>query len=126
MDDLRTPSAAPAPACALGALSPAERRRRERLVGVIDAAAERVELPDGWALRWDADAPLGRLGEWIALERRCCPFLRFELAVAPARGPTWLRLTGSSAVKEFLTQALRNGGAGGRDADPGRSRGSRR
>ena len=45
---------------------------------------------------------IGRIAEWIGLERACCPFLRFALDVEPNIGAVWLRLTGTARVKEFI------------------------
>jgi hypothetical protein len=50
---------------------------------------------------------LAGVAEWIALERRCCPFFRFQLDVEGETGPVWLRLTGAG-VKEFLAQGARD------------------
>jgi len=63
------------------------------------------ELPDGYAFRLPADAKLlSRAGEWISLERRCCPFFDFELRWASGEETPWLRLTGSPEVKAFLAE----------------------
>jgi hypothetical protein len=94
--------------CKLDALTPAERTRSAALLSELRAAmAERAELGDGWAFRLRAGASLPGVAEWIALERRCCPFFRFQLDVDGDEGPVWLRLTGDG-VKEFL--ALRASG----------------
>ena len=89
------------PVCKLDTLTRAERARSAALRDELRAAmVERAELPDGWAYRLD-DASLPGVAEWIALERRCCPFFRFRLDVEGDGGPVWLRLTGDG-VKEFL------------------------
>jgi len=91
-------------ACDLSALDRAEQIRRAELARqVVSRSAATVETADGFALRFDDDAALMRNAlEWIGLERRCCPFLRFELAFEPDGGPLWLRLGGAAGVKEFL------------------------
>lgn len=69
------------------------------------------ELENGYAFAHPADeATLARLAEFIALERRCCPFLRFTLDVTGTEDTLWLELTGSGAAKrvvaaEFLSAA---------------------
>ena len=95
--------------CKLDALTPAERARSATLLGELRAAmVERAELGDGWAFRLRDGASLAGVAEWIALERRCCPFFRFQLDVDGDAGPVWLRLTGAG-VKEFLaTQSVRD------------------
>ena len=39
-------------------------------------------------------------------ERLCCPFITFELHIAPNRGPVLLRLTGAEGVKDFIRAEL--------------------
>ena len=74
---------------------------------------ETEELPHGYALRFATEEDrLPSLAEFIAGERRCCPFLSFALEVEAGGGPTWLRLTGPEGVKEFLREEL-GGLAGG-------------
>lgn len=90
-------------ACDLNALTPEERDRREMVLGAIaQTIIGRNELANGFELSFDsATLDLAALGEWIALERRCCPFLHFRIDIAPA-GKIALALTGASGVKEFL------------------------
>src|SRR5262245_41754685 len=70
-----------------------------------EVALERQELPDGYALRFDADQ-YSLLAAFIANERLCCPFLRFTLEVTPGQGSLWLRITGGEDVKEALQAEL--------------------
>jgi hypothetical protein len=82
--------------------------RSEELAGGLLAAVEEiVELPDGYAYRFaSTDGPLASLLEFIAAERRCCPFLTFEIAFEPHGGPLWLRMRGSPRVKAFIAEAF--------------------
>jgi hypothetical protein len=82
--------------------------RGEELAGGLFAAVEEVaELPDGYGYRFSDDgSQLESLLEFIAAERRCCPFLTFELAFEPYSGPLWLRLRGSPQVKAFVAEAF--------------------
>jgi hypothetical protein len=69
--------------------------------------AEVAELPDGYGYRFDeGDAWLDEIMAFIAAERRCCPFLTFEVAFEPHNGPVWLRLRGSSRVKAFIAETF--------------------
>src|SRR5207253_4702085 len=68
---------------------------------LCSAAAEVIELPDGYAFRYRADQ-YEQVVQFIANERRCCPFFTFGLEVTPAHGPLWLRITGNEAVKGFI------------------------
>ena len=73
----------------------------------LGEAREIRELPDGYALRFDADADLtSRLLAVIMAERDCCPFFTFELAFAPDHGPVWLRLRGPEGAKVVIEAML--------------------
>ncbi len=98
-------------ACDLDALEAAERDRQaatfERLRRLVQAVEE---LPDGWAMQLPtADETLRLVADFIAYERRCCPFFEFDLKVTPDAGPIWLRLTGRPGVKAFLSGAFAPG-----------------
>lgn len=74
------------------------------LFGHVDAVAE---LPDGYGYRFDAgDDWLEAILAFIAAERRCCPFLTFEVAFEPHGGPIWLRMKGSPRVKAFISETF--------------------
>ncbi len=65
------------------------------------------ELADGYGYRFDdGDARLDEIMAFIAAERRCCPFLTFEVAFAPHGGPIWLRLRGSERIKAFVAETF--------------------
>lgn len=89
-------------ACELTVPEQAERRRqlRERL---LDRVRELRELEDGYALRldWSPDR-LRRLGELLALESECCPFLRLTVRVEPGKERVWLELTGPPGTRALL------------------------
>jgi hypothetical protein len=87
--------------------------RSEELAGGLFAMVDEVvELPDGYAYRFSgAESPLESLLEFIAAERRCCPFLSFEIAFEPRQGPLWLRMRGSPRVKSFIAETFQIGAA---------------
>jgi hypothetical protein len=95
-------------ACDLDAISASERPRYNELRKMLAAsAAGKRELPDGIAVQISTERmALTQIAEWIALERKCCPFFEFKIEVAPESGPVWLSLTGRTGVKEFLSQAF--------------------
>jgi len=65
-------------ACTIGALDAREQARRRDLAARMRAATRQMrELPDGYAFRYPVDLCLS-ISEFIALERRCCPFLPFR------------------------------------------------
>ena len=93
-----------------------QQRRREELASDIYKNFQQVdELADGYAFRYPGgEAWAAKLLEFITFERRCCPFITFELHFEPAQGPVWLRLRGAPGVKEFIREELKMLGA--RDA----------
>jgi hypothetical protein len=104
--------AAPPPspiACRMDALTPAERTRRSEVLAILtQRTVEVVETADGISLhlRNAPDTP-ALAGAFVAYESRCCPFIRFELAVEAERGPVRLSLGGREGVGEFLRQTFR-------------------
>jgi hypothetical protein len=94
-------------ACDMTAIPAAERGAHHALIRRLfsEAVAEIRELEDGFALRFSAEE-YDSVVQFVARERLCCPFLRFELEVAPEKGPLWLRLTGPSGVATFLRAEL--------------------
>src|SRR5262249_15884415 len=91
-------------ACDLNALTPAERERRRTLVGALaQAIVGRAELGDGFEFRVDsAKLDLPALAEWIALERRRWPCLRFRIGVGAGDDAGTVALSGGDGVKDFL------------------------
>jgi hypothetical protein len=91
-------------ACDLSALSSEERERHRTLVRKLGGAvAARREDPDGYSLRIDRERmALAELGEWIALESRCCPFFDFRISLAREGGELWVSLAGRAGAKEFI------------------------
>jgi hypothetical protein len=73
-------------ACDLTALEPGQRRAHQALTERLLRlrVQEVVDRPGGYALRFAAD-DYPAITSFIEAERRCCPFLRFALEVAPAR-----------------------------------------
>ena len=96
-------------ACRLDALGPEERRRHADLTRTLEARALGVEeLPDGFAVAIPPEAEsLRDAADWMALEGRCCPFLRFELVFDAASSRALLRLTGPEGAKEILRSEIR-------------------
>ena len=82
-------------------------RRAGVLADVRRSLQEARWLPDGVALRFAPDPErLATLATFIALERQCCAFLRFQLTVEAGGGPVWLELTGPPGTREFLAGEL--------------------
>jgi hypothetical protein len=94
-------------ACVPGAIPPGSISSHFALLTQLFStdARERREHPDGYAFRFESGA-LSDLVRWIGNERRCCPFLRFVVDVAPDGGDIWVRLSGPGGVHAFLDAEL--------------------
>jgi hypothetical protein len=95
-------------ACSMEAFDEAQRRRYGELRSrVLAAVGDVVELPNGFSFRLPPDGGiLGAVAEWIALERRCCPFFDFVLEVPRNGLPIELRVTGPGPAKEIIRDGL--------------------
>ena len=92
--------------CNLSALDSEGRKRHKVISEQMRAAVkEAQDLPDGYAFRFPEDTIL-LVSEFIARERLCCPFLKFELIAEQNDGPLWLRLRGREGVKKFIKAEL--------------------
>jgi hypothetical protein len=96
----------PVIACNLKAISSAERPRYNDLIKQLRGAIQkRQELPNGYAYIVDSQyIGLKDVGEWITMERLCCPFLAFQLSVASDHGEYSLAFTGPEGVKALLQE----------------------
>jgi hypothetical protein len=97
-------------ACQLGVFSPEERQRYQTVRKRIEAAVIRiVEVDGGYVLHLpDDDVMLAVVAEWIALERRCCPFFEFIVSVGGSEPSIRVAMTGSQEVTRFLETELRS------------------
>jgi hypothetical protein len=95
-------------ACNMMALDAQGRKRHKAVSERMRATVKEVrDLPDGYAFRFPADqATILLVSEFIARERLCCPFFRFELIAEQEDGPLWLRLRGREGVKELIKAEL--------------------
>ncbi len=95
-------------ACNMLALDAEGRKRHKAVSERMRAAVKEVQdLPDGYAFRFPAEqGTILLVSEFIARERLCCPFFRFELIAEQEGGPLWLRLRGREGVKEFIRAEL--------------------
>ena len=95
-------------ACNPFGLTEQQRKRQQELRTLLFEAGREVrELPDGYAIGFPATAAnILAAAEFVTLERLCCSFFKFEIAVGRTEEPLWLRLTGGKDVKEFLKSEL--------------------
>jgi hypothetical protein len=92
--------------CTLGPA--ALKARREGLLGsLVRRADERLDLPDGYRVRFTAaDDTLRTIAKVIKVERQCCRSLTFQITVEPDGGPIWLQFIGPPGMREFLAGML--------------------
>lgn len=95
-------------ACVPNALTREERARSQELRRELAGATEETRpLASGYSFRYRNDPALFRkAAEWIALERRCCPFLTFELRWGRGAAAPWLHITGPAGTREFLSAEM--------------------
>jgi hypothetical protein len=91
-------------ACQLGAFTPEEQQRHSELMAMLAPILQSPrELENGFAFPLAATPEqFVAVAEWITLERKCCPFLQFDLQWPPSTNTPELRLTGGPGVKEFI------------------------
>jgi hypothetical protein len=92
--------------CNLDALTPSERDRRSEVARSIqDSALGMAESAEGFRVQLPNQPDIcARALELVLLERRCCPFLSFELAFEPGEGAVTLEVGGPPGVKAFLRE----------------------
>jgi hypothetical protein len=95
-------------ACELGVFDAATFARYHVLREQLDRASRGIEeQSDGYVVVLSGDdATLALVAEWLALERRCCPFLAFSVTFAGPEEPIRVKLGGDADVKRFLAAEL--------------------
>ena len=85
-----------------------EERRAATNTQILAKAEEIVETNNGYKLKFAEadDEMVTTLVEWINFERKCCNFLRFDLAFEQFSGPVWLEVGGDAAAKQFLKKVV--------------------
>jgi hypothetical protein len=99
------PGERPALACALDAIPAAQREAHVALATDLFRRPEppRRELPDGYEFHFPASR-IEALARFVENERRCCPFVRFELVVDGSG--VALRMSGPPGTRELLQAEL--------------------
>jgi len=107
----RPGSSLPVIACELSALTGEQRRRRAELAEVLRSRAVGItDLASGYAIHLDPDpATVRQIGELVALEGLCCPFLTMTTHVDAASGRLVLSISGGAGVREFIASQFRIG-----------------
>jgi hypothetical protein len=101
-------------ACIPAAIPGAERHGHFELARELFGrqVQERAALPNGYAIRFRADA-LRAVAQFVSNERKCCPFMHFELTLGPGSEALWLRMTGPEGTRGVLDAELNQAGSCG-------------
>ena len=107
-------SPTPALACIPSAIPAAERKTHFDLARDLFTrrATERVPLPEGYGFRFEV-GDLEDVARFVANERKCCPFLTFQVEITAQSGSVWLRMTGPQGTREVLDAELNLSGSCG-------------
>jgi hypothetical protein len=94
-------------ACVPGAITQAERAAHFALARRLftETANARMALPDGYEFRFAPDA-ITAIAQFVVNERKCCPFMRFDISIAPDGGPVSLCMTGPEGTRAVLDAEL--------------------
>jgi hypothetical protein len=103
-----TPLHEPPIACNLAALTTSERAEHAELLRRVASAHELTEIEDGFRLGYRIDPDLASaIARWMVYERRCCPFLAFELTLEDDAKFS-LRLRCPPDAKDLVRAVLRD------------------
>ena len=94
-------------ACVPSAIEASERPMHFALARKLlsQESAKRAALATGLEFQLPPDS-LGDIARFVANERKCCPFMTFDIKVAPDGGAITLRMTGPAGTREVLEAEL--------------------
>ena len=88
--------------CNMSAMTQEELAHYQELASGLKSSVQEInELKNGFAFKLPVDAVVP-VSQWIAYERKCCPFFDFALEIPKDSGPVWLRITGERGIKDFI------------------------
>jgi hypothetical protein len=93
--------------CIPSAIPAGERQSHYQLAEKLftELAEGRTELPNGYEFHFRADV-FEAITRFVANERKCCPFLDFDVISTAHDGPIRLRMTGPPGAREVLDAEL--------------------
>jgi hypothetical protein len=88
----------------MGVFTPAQRESHiQTMTELIESVQGVQEVENGYELMFPNETELIiKIADFIANERLCCPFLKFNLQVVSNDEPVSLSLTGPIGTQEFL------------------------
>jgi len=93
-------------ACDLSVLGDAGRHKKqfERL---FEKREEVRRVEGGLAVRFPGGTRFAEQAlEFVSRERKCCPFLTFQIAIAPEGRAVWLYMGGDEEVEDYITSSF--------------------
>lgn len=105
-----TPMTAPAIVCMPGAIPASARAEHFALAARLfnEIAVSRTALSDGYEVRFPGET-LTSVAQFVANERLCCPFMRFDIELHAGISTLVLRMTGPLGTREVLDAELWRG-----------------
>jgi len=93
-------------ACNMKVFTPVEREVHIQITRQLHGTLQAIhEMPNGYEFLFPCSSEtIAKLAEFVANERLCCPFLEFELKIAPNDQPISLTLSGPEGTREFLRE----------------------
>lgn len=80
-------------------------QHEEKVDELLAEREEMREVSGGYAFRFPGSMDYAeRMLDVIRLERKCCPFLSFEIAFEPEEQGIWLYVGGDEQVEDYLAQ----------------------
>ncbi len=101
-----TPTEDTAIACDLSVLeNPA--RHKEQFERLFEKREEVRKVEGGLAVRFPGGTRFAEQAlQFVSRERKCCPFLTFQIAIAPKGRGVWLYMGGDEEVEDYITSAF--------------------
>jgi|SRR5688572_3072593 hypothetical protein len=92
-------------ACNMDVFTPAQRELHIQTTRQLFQTVQNIQQAEnGFEFTLPNGTDLIKIGEFILNERRCCPFLKFTLAIDSDPKPITLLLSGPQGTQEFLRE----------------------
>ena|SRR5690625_2084985 len=92
-------------ACKISVFDSEERKHYDTLRKELTETMSAEETPNGYTFSFPNDQTLLlKIAEWISMENRCCPFIKFSLNVSGDSESIRVELTGNEDVKKLLKE----------------------
>jgi len=84
-------------------------RKQELKENIFPHLTKKITLSNGYIYYFEDEPGLAEnIMEFIGKEKQCCPFFRFDFSILPFKKGLAFQISGSPAVKEFLTDFENN------------------